>query len=118
MQCQSTGANTLVSCTMYNVRCTLRYIRDFKSRASQQPIREVTNTFGTSLSKRLLVGFISNILPTFSRFPFESNRGKESVTLNVKEGADKETLDSILAQADVFVQNLGKSKCTWVRLAE
>lgn len=35
------------------------------------------------------------------------NRGKESVTLNVKDGEDTQTLEAILSKADVFVQNLG-----------
>jgi len=34
------------------------------------------------------------------------NRGKESVTLDIKEPHDRELLDNMLAQADVFVQNL------------
>ncbi len=33
------------------------------------------------------------------------NRGKESVVLDVKTGADRATLDNILARADIFVQN-------------
>ena len=34
------------------------------------------------------------------------NRGKESVTLDIKDPADRRVLDAMLAQADVFVQNL------------
>jgi itaconate CoA-transferase len=34
------------------------------------------------------------------------NRGKESVTLDIKDQADRALLDAVLAQADVFVQNL------------
>jgi crotonobetainyl-CoA:carnitine CoA-transferase CaiB-like acyl-CoA transferase len=34
------------------------------------------------------------------------NRGKESVTLDIKAAQDRALLDSLLAQADVFVQNL------------
>jgi itaconate CoA-transferase len=34
------------------------------------------------------------------------NRGKESVTLDVKDPADRAVLDAMLATADVFVQNL------------
>lgn len=34
------------------------------------------------------------------------NRGKESVELDVKDPADRTLLDAMLAQADVFVQNL------------
>jgi crotonobetainyl-CoA:carnitine CoA-transferase CaiB-like acyl-CoA transferase len=34
------------------------------------------------------------------------NRGKESVTLDLKDPADRRLLDRMLAQADVFVQNL------------
>ena len=34
------------------------------------------------------------------------NRGKESVVLDLKTGEDRELLDRILAEADVFVQNL------------
>ncbi|MFC5828431.1 CaiB/BaiF CoA transferase family protein [Nonomuraea insulae] len=34
------------------------------------------------------------------------NRGKESVTLDIKDRDDRELLDAMLAQADVFVQNL------------
>jgi itaconate CoA-transferase len=34
------------------------------------------------------------------------NRGKESVTLDLKEPADRELLDAILSRADVFIQNL------------
>jgi len=34
------------------------------------------------------------------------NRGKESVTLDIKEPDDRALLDAMLAQADVFVQNL------------
>ncbi|MGW2340508.1 CaiB/BaiF CoA transferase family protein [Streptomyces sp. NPDC001661] len=35
------------------------------------------------------------------------NRGKESLTLDVKSPAGREILDELLADADVFVQNLG-----------
>ncbi|WP_374223804.1 CaiB/BaiF CoA transferase family protein [Streptomyces sp. ISL-11] len=35
------------------------------------------------------------------------NRGKESVTLDLKDATDRSLLDRLLAQADVFVQNLG-----------
>ncbi|MFI5662551.1 CaiB/BaiF CoA transferase family protein [Streptomyces sp. NPDC051684] len=35
------------------------------------------------------------------------NRGKESLTLDVKSPAGREVLDELLADADVFVQNLG-----------
>ncbi|MEB8338310.1 CaiB/BaiF CoA transferase family protein [Streptomyces endophyticus] len=35
------------------------------------------------------------------------NRGKESLTLDVKSPAGRELLDELLADADVFVQNLG-----------
>src|SRR5437763_6557609 len=34
------------------------------------------------------------------------NRGKESLTLDIKRPADKALLERILAKADVFVQNL------------
>src|SRR5258708_32795066 len=34
------------------------------------------------------------------------NRGKESVTLDIKDPEDRAVLDAMLAQADVFVQNL------------
>jgi itaconate CoA-transferase len=34
------------------------------------------------------------------------NRGKESLTLDIKKAADRELLSRILARADVFVQNL------------
>jgi len=34
------------------------------------------------------------------------NRGKESLTLDIKEPADKALLERVLARADVFVQNL------------
>ncbi|MET8010403.1 CaiB/BaiF CoA-transferase family protein [Streptomyces sp. NPDC005271] len=34
------------------------------------------------------------------------NRGKESVVLDIKEGADRALLDKLLARADVFVHNL------------
>ncbi|SDH69770.1 Crotonobetainyl-CoA:carnitine CoA-transferase CaiB [Alteribacillus persepolensis] len=34
------------------------------------------------------------------------NRSKESITLNLKENKDKEVLERLLAQADVFIQNL------------
>jgi len=34
------------------------------------------------------------------------NRGKESVELDIKNPADRELLDAMLGQADVFVQNL------------
>jgi itaconate CoA-transferase len=34
------------------------------------------------------------------------NRGKESVALNLKEQGDLRLLESLLAQADVFIQNL------------
>ena len=34
------------------------------------------------------------------------NRGKESVTLDIKDETDRRILDSMLAEADVFVQNL------------
>jgi itaconate CoA-transferase len=34
------------------------------------------------------------------------NRGKESVTLDIKDPGDRAVLDAMLAQADVFVQNL------------
>jgi itaconate CoA-transferase len=34
------------------------------------------------------------------------NRGKESLTLNLKEAAGQEVLEKLLARADVFVQNL------------
>src|SRR5712664_766479 len=34
------------------------------------------------------------------------NRGKESLTLDIKDPADKALLARILARADVFVQNL------------
>jgi itaconate CoA-transferase len=34
------------------------------------------------------------------------NRGKESLTLNIKDAADAELLHRILADADVFIQNL------------
>ncbi len=34
------------------------------------------------------------------------NRGKESITLDIKEAADRELLEAMLDQADVFVQNL------------
>jgi crotonobetainyl-CoA:carnitine CoA-transferase CaiB-like acyl-CoA transferase len=34
------------------------------------------------------------------------NRGKESVALDIKDPADRALLDAMLAQADVFVQNL------------
>src|SRR4051812_8035203 len=34
------------------------------------------------------------------------NRGKESVTLDIKDPDDRALLDAMLAQADVFVQNL------------
>lgn len=34
------------------------------------------------------------------------NRGKESVTLNIKDDNDKAILDNIIAKADVFIQNL------------
>ena len=35
-----------------------------------------------------------------------TNHGKESVCLDLKQESDREVLDSVLAQADVFVQNL------------
>ncbi|WP_428851934.1 CaiB/BaiF CoA transferase family protein [Imbroritus primus] len=35
-----------------------------------------------------------------------TNRGKESVTLDFKQPADRAVLEALLAQADVFVQNL------------
>jgi itaconate CoA-transferase len=35
-----------------------------------------------------------------------TNRGKESITLDFKQPADRALLDAMLAQADVFVQNL------------
>ncbi|MEU7137606.1 CaiB/BaiF CoA-transferase family protein [Streptomyces sp. NPDC046261] len=35
------------------------------------------------------------------------NRGKESVALDLKAGADRSLLDRLLARADVFIQNLG-----------
>jgi crotonobetainyl-CoA:carnitine CoA-transferase CaiB-like acyl-CoA transferase len=35
-----------------------------------------------------------------------ANRGKESICLDLKSSADREVLERILAQADVFVQNL------------
>jgi crotonobetainyl-CoA:carnitine CoA-transferase CaiB-like acyl-CoA transferase len=35
-----------------------------------------------------------------------TNRGKESVALDVKQAADRELLERMLARADVFVQNL------------
>src|SRR5882724_10384585 len=34
------------------------------------------------------------------------NRGKESVTLDVKDARDRDLLDRILHRADIFVQNL------------
>lgn len=34
------------------------------------------------------------------------NRGKESVTLDLKDSADRQLVDAMLAKADVFVQNL------------
>jgi len=34
------------------------------------------------------------------------NRGKESITLDIKQAADRELLEAMLDQADVFVQNL------------
>ncbi|MEP6390442.1 MAG: CaiB/BaiF CoA-transferase family protein [Halioglobus sp.] len=34
------------------------------------------------------------------------NRGKESICLDIKKAEDKELLDSILMQADIFIQNL------------
>ena len=34
------------------------------------------------------------------------NRGKESVALDIKDPADRALLDALLAEADVFVQNL------------
>jgi len=34
------------------------------------------------------------------------NRGKESVTLDIKNPGDRAVLDAMLARADVFVQNL------------
>ncbi|SNT51631.1 CoA-transferase family III, partial [Streptosporangium subroseum] len=34
------------------------------------------------------------------------NRGKESITLDIKDPADRAVLDAMLARADVFVQNL------------
>jgi itaconate CoA-transferase len=34
------------------------------------------------------------------------NRGKESITLDIKDPGDRALLDAMLAQADVFVQNL------------
>jgi len=34
------------------------------------------------------------------------NRGKESICLDIKKAEDKEVLDSMLLQADVFIQNL------------
>ncbi len=34
------------------------------------------------------------------------NRGKESIALNLKDGADLQLLERMLAQADVFIQNL------------
>jgi crotonobetainyl-CoA:carnitine CoA-transferase CaiB-like acyl-CoA transferase len=34
------------------------------------------------------------------------NRGKESVTFDIKDARDREVLDAMLARADVFVQNL------------
>jgi itaconate CoA-transferase len=34
------------------------------------------------------------------------NRGKESIALDLKDDGDRSVLDRILAQADVFVQNL------------
>jgi itaconate CoA-transferase len=39
------------------------------------------------------------------------NRGKESVYLNIKEDADKCLLQKMLAQADVFIQNLAPGAC-------
>src|SRR4051794_40944704 len=34
------------------------------------------------------------------------NRGKESLTLDIKDAQDRALLDRLLARADVFVQNL------------
>jgi itaconate CoA-transferase len=34
------------------------------------------------------------------------NRGKESITLDIKDAADRSLVDAMLAEADVFVQNL------------
>jgi itaconate CoA-transferase len=46
------------------------------------------------------------------------NRGKESVTLDIKEPDDRALLDAMLAQADVFVQNLVPGAMTRLGLEE
>lgn len=46
------------------------------------------------------------------------NRGKESVTLDIKDASDRGVLDAMLAQADVFVQNLVPGAMTRLGLDE
>jgi itaconate CoA-transferase len=46
------------------------------------------------------------------------NRGKESVTLDLKDPADRRLLDRMLARADVFVQNLAPGAAERLGLGE
>jgi itaconate CoA-transferase len=46
------------------------------------------------------------------------NRGKESVTLDLKDPADRRLLDRMLAKADVFVQNLAPGAAERLGLGE
>ncbi|HCD49484.1 MAG TPA: carnitine dehydratase, partial [Alphaproteobacteria bacterium] len=42
----------------------------------------------------------------FSSYFVWLNKGKESVCLNLKDAADKELLRAMIAEADIFIQNL------------
>ncbi|MGH3378667.1 MAG: CoA transferase [Actinoallomurus sp.] len=50
-------------------------------------------------------GYDTAVLGLSSHFVW-LNRGKESVVLDIKDPGDREILDAMLAEADVFVQNL------------
>lgn len=46
------------------------------------------------------------------------NRGKESITLDVKEPADRDILEAMLQQADVLIQNLAPGAMTRLGLSD
>ena len=40
------------------------------------------------------------------------NRGKQSLTLNIKDSGDKQLLERLISKADVFIQNLAPGAAT------